>query len=291
MLAAAAKRRARSAARPTPSSAPRHQACRRAARCRPDRAADRRCGRACSDTRHGALAPQSGVLLQARRRPDPRHRPLLHDRSWSTCSGRSTRVTAHASTAAADPHRDQRAAQRAGDRGRGADHGQRRVVLRRRRQCRAHRVLGRLEDKRLPFEIYGTEGSMLVPDPNFFGGDADGHRARSEVGRPRHLGPSVPGPNRTLRSGAEVADYRIIGLLDMAAGDSTRTARTAPTATSRCTCSRCMDAFERSSVEGRHVMIETPLRASGAAAARRRRGGLPGMRAAAGSSVRPRAGA
>ena len=58
---------------------------------------------------------------------------------------------------------------------------------------------------------------MLVPDPNFFGGapmvsarDAD-WRELDITAHPFRV------PNRTLRSGAEVADYRIIGLLDMAA--------------------------------------------------------------------------
>ncbi len=40
--------------------------------------------------RHGALAPEPGVLLQARRRPDPRHRPLLRDPAGqSSGSGRA----------------------------------------------------------------------------------------------------------------------------------------------------------------------------------------------------------
>ena len=47
-------------------------------RCRPDRPAGRgRRGGALA--RHGALAPESRVLLQARRRSDPRRRALLRD--------------------------------------------------------------------------------------------------------------------------------------------------------------------------------------------------------------------
>ena len=109
--------------------------------------------------------------------------------------------------------------------------------------------------QRLPFEIYGTEGSMLVPDPNFFGGapmvsarDAD-WRELDITAHPFRV------PN-TLRSGAEVADYRIIGLLDMAAALQGRAHRANGDLALHVL--EVLDAFERSSVEGRHVMIETP---------------------------------
>ena len=111
--------------------------------------------------------------------------------------------------------------------------------------------------QRLPFEIYGTEGSMLVPDPNFFGGapmvsarDAD-WRELDITAHPFRV------PNRTLRSGAEVADYRIIGLLDMAAALHQGRAHRA-NGDLALHVLEVLDAFERSSVEGRHVMIETP---------------------------------
>jgi len=67
-----------------------------------------------------------------------------------------------------------------------------------------------------PIEIYGTEGTLLCPDPNFFGNT------------PRSCGPDgtlhdldiAPHPfgipNRGLRSGAMQADYRMVGLVDMA---------------------------------------------------------------------------
>ncbi len=73
------------------------------------------------------------------------------------------------------------------------------------------------KNKRLPFELYGVDGSMLVPDPNFFGGSLEisekgGDWAAVDItGHPFHLA------NRELRDGRQVADYRIIGLLDMAA--------------------------------------------------------------------------
>jgi predicted dehydrogenase len=111
--------------------------------------------------------------------------------------------------------------------------------------------------QRLPFEIYGTEGSLLVPDPNFFGGAPMITERDSEW---RELDISAHPfrvPNRTLRSGAEVADYRIIGLLDMAAALHQRRTHRA-NGDLALHVLEVMDAFERSSVEGRHVMIESP---------------------------------
>jgi predicted dehydrogenase len=111
--------------------------------------------------------------------------------------------------------------------------------------------------KRLPFEIYGTEGSMLVPDPNFFGGApmiTERDSAWRELDTSAH---PFRIPNRKLRSGVEVADYRIIGLLDMAAALRQGRPHRA-NGDLALHVLEVMDAFERSSVEGHHVMIETP---------------------------------
>jgi predicted dehydrogenase len=69
---------------------------------------------------------------------------------------------------------------------------------------------------REPIEFYGTEGSILNPDPNFFGGTI---RVSKEDGDweefvPRRQPFGVP--NRNLGSVYEVADYRMIGVFDMA---------------------------------------------------------------------------
>jgi predicted dehydrogenase len=113
------------------------------------------------------------------------------------------------------------------------------------------------QHRRLPFEIYGSEGSLLVPDPNFFGGapqitarDADWQELDISAHPFRE-------PNRTLRSGTQVADYRIIGLLDMATALRQGRAHRA-NGDLALHVLEVLDAFERSSVEGRHVMIETP---------------------------------
>jgi predicted dehydrogenase len=111
--------------------------------------------------------------------------------------------------------------------------------------------------RRLPFEIYGTEGSMLVPDPNFFGGTPQITERDSDWQELDISAHPFREPNRTLRSGAQVADYRIIGLLDMATALRQGRPHRA-NGDLALHVLEVLDAFERSSVEGRHVMIETP---------------------------------
>lgn len=71
--------------------------------------------------------------------------------------------------------------------------------------------------RRLPFEIYGQDGSLLVPDPNFFGGTPELSERGADWVKLDISGHPFGINNRTTRTGLEVADYRIIGLLDMAA--------------------------------------------------------------------------
>jgi predicted dehydrogenase len=110
--------------------------------------------------------------------------------------------------------------------------------------------------RRLPIEIYGSEGSMLVPDPNFFGGEPLVSERDSEwqtLDISRH---PFGAANRRLRSGAEVADYRIVGLLDMAAAiRQDRPHRTGGELALHVL--EVLEAIERAAVEGRHVMIES----------------------------------
>ena len=108
--------------------------------------------------------------------------------------------------------------------------------------------------RRKTFEIYGSEGSMLVPDPNFFGGEP---MVTERDGEWMPLDISVHPfgmPNRYTSSGAHVADYRIIGLLDMAAGVRNNRPHRASGELAMHVL-EVLDAFERSSTEGRHVMI------------------------------------
>lgn len=109
---------------------------------------------------------------------------------------------------------------------------------------------------RVPFEIYGSEGSMLVPDPNFFGGKPMITR-RDDDWTPLDISAHPFGkPNRSTSDGAKVADYRIVGLLDMAAAiRDNRPHRASGELAMHVMEVLC--ALERSSTEGRHVMIET----------------------------------
>ncbi len=67
-----------------------------------------------------------------------------------------------------------------------------------------------------PIEIYGTEASLIVPDPNFFGGDCRiGHRAGDwETVGPGNL--AFAEPNWSTQRDTKVANHRIIGAIDMA---------------------------------------------------------------------------
>jgi hypothetical protein len=62
-----------------------------------------------------------------------------------------------------------------------------------------------------------TAPNMLVPDPNFFGGEPM-LTERDGDWTPLDISAHPFGkPNRYTSAGAHVADYRIVGLLDMAA--------------------------------------------------------------------------
>jgi predicted dehydrogenase len=109
---------------------------------------------------------------------------------------------------------------------------------------------------RRPIEIYGSEGSMLVPDPNFFGGEPVLCKAREDW-IALDISPFAFGiPNREMRDGASVADYRIIGLLDMAAGHRAGRPHRA-SGNLALHVLEVMDALLRSPVEGRHIDIES----------------------------------
>ncbi|MGI9498965.1 MAG: Gfo/Idh/MocA family protein, partial [Geminicoccaceae bacterium] len=70
---------------------------------------------------------------------------------------------------------------------------------------------------RRPIELYGETGSMLVPDPNFFGGAPKVSFEREDWQALASDRFAFGAPNRPTNDGSMVADYRIIGLLDMAA--------------------------------------------------------------------------
>ncbi|WP_319518302.1 Gfo/Idh/MocA family oxidoreductase [uncultured Martelella sp.] len=65
-----------------------------------------------------------------------------------------------------------------------------------------------------PMALYGSEGTIHIPNPNFFDGPVVVTRKRDIAELPHWDHPLGP-PNRTVSSG-EVADYRTAGLADMA---------------------------------------------------------------------------
>jgi predicted dehydrogenase len=107
--------------------------------------------------------------------------------------------------------------------------------------------------RRVPFELYGSEGSLLAPGPNFFGGEPmvtqrdGGWTALDIAAHP------FGKPNRYTQSGLHVADYRMVGVLDMAA--AIRDHR--PHRASGELAMHVLEALERSSIEPRHLRIET----------------------------------
>ncbi|MFC0406890.1 Gfo/Idh/MocA family protein [Roseomonas elaeocarpi] len=110
--------------------------------------------------------------------------------------------------------------------------------------------------RRPPIEIYGTGGSLQNPDPNFFGGEPMLTREDGEW-EPLPIGAHPFGiNNRVTRLGKEVADYRIIGLLDMAAALQTGRPHRA-SAEMALHVLEVLDALERSAAEGRHIHVES----------------------------------
>ncbi len=109
---------------------------------------------------------------------------------------------------------------------------------------------------RRPIEIYGGAGSMLAPDPNFFGGEPLVAIERGDWEKVAIDGFAFGLPNRDNAKGAAVADYRIIGLLDMAAAIRAGRPHRA-SGIMALHVLEVMEALGRSSDEGRHVAIES----------------------------------
>lgn len=66
-----------------------------------------------------------------------------------------------------------------------------------------------------PMALYGTEGTLHIPDPNFFDGEVRMTKRAEPAALPDWDHPLGP-PNRELNNGKSVADYRASGLADMA---------------------------------------------------------------------------
>jgi predicted dehydrogenase len=105
-------------------------------------------------------------------------------------------------------------------------------------------------------ELYGTEGSLLAPDPNFFGGEPMLSERDSDWRAVDTSRFAFRQPNRVLRSGAHVADYRIVGVLDMAMAIRAGRPHRASGALALHVL-EVMQAMDRSSAEGRHVAVQS----------------------------------
>jgi predicted dehydrogenase len=106
-------------------------------------------------------------------------------------------------------------------------------------------------------ELYGTEGSILNPDPNFFGGtvlcsarDGDWQEVSIE-GRP------FGAPTRQGGDGRMLADYRMAGVFDMASAIETGRPHRANGALALHVL-EIMEALELSAAQDRRIRMESP---------------------------------
>ena len=65
-------------------------------------------------------------------------------------------------------------------------------------------------------ELYGTDGALFVPDPNWFGGTRRALGTRRQDRRGDAVGPPVRRAERHAARPAALANYRTAGLADMA---------------------------------------------------------------------------
>jgi predicted dehydrogenase len=67
-----------------------------------------------------------------------------------------------------------------------------------------------------PMELYGTEGTIFVPDPNFFGGTLEMAGRDGKIAEVKAWDHPFGKPNQDHSSGRKLANYRTAGLADMA---------------------------------------------------------------------------
>ncbi|OYX00435.1 MAG: oxidoreductase, partial [Rhizobiales bacterium 32-66-8] len=102
--------------------------------------------------------------------------------------------------------------------------------------------------KHVPLELYGTEASLIVPDPNFFGGEVEiRQRGRDTTWA------SVP-----VTQPYADGNYRSLGVADMATGILENRPHRA-NGDLALHVLEVMEAFETASRDGRTVDINTPV--------------------------------
>lgn len=103
-----------------------------------------------------------------------------------------------------------------------------------------------VKHRHMPIELYGTEGAMLVPDPNRFGGEV-------MVAKPGGDFEGVP-----LTHGHAEGEFRSIGVADLAASIlADRPHRTSGALALHAL--EAMESFQLSSDEGRRVTLKTTV--------------------------------
>jgi predicted dehydrogenase len=100
--------------------------------------------------------------------------------------------------------------------------------------------------KHAPIEIYGLTGSLLVPDPNRFGGEVSVATTGGEWETQPHSHGNTEG------------EFRSIGVADMAAAIVNDRPHRASGALALHVL-EAMEAFQKSSDEGRRVTLETTV--------------------------------
>jgi predicted dehydrogenase len=109
---------------------------------------------------------------------------------------------------------------------------------------------------RPPFELYGAEGTLIGPDPNFFGGTPRVSLAGGDWHDVASADHPFGAPNHTTGSGERVADYRGVGVIDMAVALREGRPHRASGELALHVL-EVLESFERSSLEGRHVVMST----------------------------------
>ncbi|WIY52143.1 Gfo/Idh/MocA family oxidoreductase [Devosia sp. YIM 151766] len=102
--------------------------------------------------------------------------------------------------------------------------------------------------KHPPLEIYGTEQSLIVPDPNFFGGQVEVRQR----GREQDWVPVA------VEQGYADGNYRSLGVADMALGILDNRPHRANGALALHVL-EVMEAFEHAARDGRTIAIKTPV--------------------------------
>jgi predicted dehydrogenase len=102
--------------------------------------------------------------------------------------------------------------------------------------------------KHVPLELYGTEASLVIPDPNFFGGELEiRRRGRDETWTP------IP-----VTQPYADGNYRSLGVADMAMGILEGRPHRA-NGDLALHVLEVMEAFATASREGRTIDISTPV--------------------------------